>query len=79
MSCAARQPSATPALTTPAQVQSGVGRTGAWWGHTLFDGGVSKPDLLVFAKVGGGTQKKVEIRCLRAWGERGSALLSRAV
>lgn len=32
----------------PAQVQSGVGRTGKWWGHQhLAD---CQPDLLVFAK-----------------------------
>lgn len=36
----------------PPQVQSGVARTGVWWGHTLFDSDVNKPDLMVFAKVG---------------------------
>lgn len=37
-------------LATWLQVQSGAGRTGAWWGHTQFDGGHVQPDLLVFAK-----------------------------
>lgn len=31
-----------------AQVQSGVARTGKWWGHQHFDGG--EPDVLLFAK-----------------------------
>ena len=30
------------------QVQSGVARTGKWWGHEHFDGG--EPDVLLFAK-----------------------------
>jgi 4-aminobutyrate aminotransferase-like enzyme len=29
-------------------VQSGVARTGKWWGHEHFDGG--EPDVLLFAK-----------------------------
>ncbi|GBF89952.1 4-aminobutyrate transaminase [Raphidocelis subcapitata] len=33
-----------------AGVQSGVGRSGAWWAHSIFDGGAATPDLLVFAK-----------------------------
>ena len=36
------------ASPTHAQVQSGVARTGKWWGHEHFDGG--EPDVLLFAK-----------------------------
>ena len=32
------------------EVQSGVGRTGAWWAHELFDDAAMRPDLLIFAK-----------------------------
>ena len=32
------------------EVQSGVGRTGEWWGYQCFDHGAMQPDLLVFAK-----------------------------
>lgn len=32
------------------EVQSGVGRTGEWWGYQCFDEGAMQPDLLVFAK-----------------------------
>lgn len=31
------------------EIQSGVGRTGSWWAHAQFDGGVT-PDLMLFAK-----------------------------
>lgn len=30
------------------QVQSGVARTGKWWGHQHFDG--ADPDIMLFAK-----------------------------
>ena len=33
------------------EVQSGAGRSGAWWAHELLDGGAMDPDILVFAKV----------------------------
>lgn len=32
------------------EVQSGVGRTGKWWGHEHFDGGNVRPDMMIFAK-----------------------------
>jgi 4-aminobutyrate aminotransferase len=32
------------------EVQSGVGRAGAWWAHQIFDGAAMRPDLLIFAK-----------------------------
>lgn len=32
------------------QVQSGVARTGKWWGFQQFDDGAMNPDILVFAK-----------------------------
>jgi 4-aminobutyrate aminotransferase-like enzyme len=43
-------------------VQSGVGRSGKWWAHSLFDDDVAKPDLMVFAKVGGGVQLRVGVK-----------------
>jgi Aminotransferase class-III len=33
---------------THPQVQSGAGRTGAWWGHQLL--GAMQPDMIIFAK-----------------------------
>ena len=32
------------------QVQSGVARTGKWWGHQHVSGEAVEPDIMIFAK-----------------------------